>query len=62
MARRSGLGRGLSSLIPSEAVAGAAPGALREVPVSAIQPNPHQPRKHFDEESLASLAASFQSP
>jgi ParB family chromosome partitioning protein len=26
--------------------------------VSAIQPNPHQPRKHFDEESLASLAAS----
>jgi ParB family chromosome partitioning protein len=28
------------------------------VAVSAIQPNPHQPRKHFDEESLASLAAS----
>ncbi len=58
MARRSGLGRGLSSLIPSEAAVGAAAGALREVPVSAIQPNPHQPRKHFDEESLASLAAS----
>lgn len=58
MARRSGLGRGLSSLIPSEAAAGAATGALREVPVSAIHPNPHQPRKHFDEESLAALAAS----
>jgi ParB family chromosome partitioning protein len=58
VARRSGLGRGLSSLIPSEAAGGAATGALREVPVSAIQANPHQPRKHFDEESLAALAAS----
>ena len=58
MARRSGLGRGLSSLIPSEAAGGAATGALREVAVSAIAPNPHQPRKHFDEESLAALAAS----
>jgi len=58
VARRSGLGRGLSSLIPSEAAGGAATGALREVAVSAIAPNPHQPRKHFDEESLAALAAS----
>jgi ParB family chromosome partitioning protein len=32
---------------------------LREVPVSSIRPNPHQPRKQFDEESLASLAASI---
>ena len=56
MARRSGLGRGLGSLIPSDATA--TTGALREIPVSAIHPNPHQPRKHFDEESLASLAAS----
>jgi ParB family chromosome partitioning protein len=38
---------------------GAAAGALRELPVSSIHPNPHQPRKHFDEESLASLAASI---
>jgi ParB family chromosome partitioning protein len=56
VARRSGLGRGLGSLIPSDATA--TTGALREIPVSAIHPNPHQPRKHFDEESLASLAAS----
>jgi ParB family chromosome partitioning protein len=55
VARRSGLGRGLTSLIPAEA---SGSGALREVPVSEIHPNPHQPRKHFDEESLASLAAS----
>jgi ParB family chromosome partitioning protein len=28
------------------------------VPVSSIRPNPHQPRQHFDEESLSSLASS----
>lgn len=58
MARRSGLGRGLGALIPPEASTGGTSGALREVAVSCIHPNPHQPRKHFDEEALASLAAS----
>jgi ParB family chromosome partitioning protein len=29
------------------------------VPVSAIRPNPYQPRQHFDEESLSALAASI---
>jgi ParB family chromosome partitioning protein len=32
--------------------------ALRDVPITSIRPNPHQPRRHFDEESLSSLAAS----
>lgn len=58
MARRSGLGRGLGALIPPEATLGGAAGALREVPVSAVRSNPNQPCKHFDEESLAALAAS----
>jgi len=58
VARRSGLGRGLGALIPPEAAGAVQSGALREVPVSAVRPNPLQPRKHFDEESLASLAAS----
>lgn len=58
MARRSGLGRGLGALIPPEAAGAQHQGALREVPVSSVRPNPLQPRKHFDEESLASLAAS----
>jgi ParB family chromosome partitioning protein len=62
MARRSGLGKGLSSLIPTqtdggEAAAGGAP-YLAELPVERISPNPHQPRVHFDEESLVDLAAS----
>ncbi|MET0144788.1 MAG: ParB/RepB/Spo0J family partition protein [Ilumatobacteraceae bacterium] len=65
MNRRSGLGKGLSSLIP---VAEAAPGgdggedeqaSLVEIPTADVVPNPHQPRVHFDEESLAELSASI---
>ena len=59
MARRSGLGKGLGALIPSEiASSDAGPLTLLELPVSAISTNPNQPRKGFDEEALASLTAS----
>jgi ParB family chromosome partitioning protein len=58
MARRSGLGKGLSALIPSEAM-GEADSLLRIVPISHIKPNVYQPRSHFDEESMAALAASI---
>ena len=58
MARRSGLGKGLSALIPSEAT-GEIDSALRVVPISHIKPNAFQPRNHFDEESMSSLAASI---
>ena len=58
MARRSGLGRGLGALIPTD-ITGEAGSALREVPVGSIAPNPHQPRNYFDEEALASLTASI---
>ena len=57
MARRSGLGRGLGALIPTEMVEHH-PATLVELPVTAMEPNPHQPRRHFDEESLAALTAS----
>lgn len=57
MVRRSGLGRGLGALIPTEA--STTKGALAEIAVTAIRPNGRQPRAHFDEESLASLAASI---
>jgi ParB family chromosome partitioning protein len=60
--RKSGLGRGLSSLIPADysadAAAEPAPG-VHEVPIAAVRPNPRQPRAHFDEESLAGLTASI---
>ncbi|MEO7573233.1 MAG: ParB/RepB/Spo0J family partition protein [Acidimicrobiales bacterium] len=57
MARRSGLGRGLGALIPTD-VTGDTGTGLREVPVGSIAPNPHQPRAYFDEETLATLTAS----
>jgi ParB family transcriptional regulator, chromosome partitioning protein len=58
--RRSGLGKGLGALIPQDVVAGTAirPGVL-EVPIGQIEPNPFQPRSHFDEETLAGLTASI---
>jgi len=58
MARRSGLGRGLGALIPTEAV-GDVGSALREVPIASIRPSPLQPRNHFDEEAMSALAASI---
>lgn len=63
MARRSGLGRGLDALIPGSGDSAPAPTAtvgagLAELPVDEIEPNPLQPRAHFDEENLAALAAS----
>lgn len=63
MTRRSGLGKGLDSLIPvaERGDADQAGAALVEVAVSAVVPNRHQPRAHFDEESLVELAASIAS-
>ena len=58
MARRSGLGRGLGALIPTEMVADR-DSTLLEIPVDQIVPNAYQPRAHFDEESLSSLTASI---
>lgn len=60
MTRRSGLGRGLDALLPPEAStearadAGGAVASLDE-----IAPNPQQPRKRFDDDALAELAASI---
>lgn len=63
MAPRPGLGKGLGALIPPELMdkgGGGGPGAeLIEIPIAALEPNPHQPRVHFDEETLTDLAASI---
>ena len=63
MARSSGLGKGLSSIIPtaerSDGDVAATAAVLADIPVSAITPNPHQPRVLFDEESLSELTASI---
>lgn len=57
--RRGGLGKGLASLIPTDIGNGAGEDGLREVPINQIEPNRHQPRSYFDEESLAALTASI---
>ena len=64
MARHSGLGKGLGALIPSDispqtgAVVIPTSG-MRDIEITAIDPNPHQPRVHFDEDTLSELAASI---
>jgi ParB family chromosome partitioning protein len=56
--RRAGLGKGLGALIPSEGMQDD-DSSLQEIPLSLIEPNPNQPRVHFDEEALGELAASI---
>jgi len=56
VARRSGLGRGLSALIPTDALRDR--GSLVELAITVVRPNPRQPREHFDEDALAALTAS----
>lgn len=57
MARRSGLGKGLGALIPTDP--DPAESIFQEIDLIHIVPNPYQPREHFDEETLTSLAASI---
>ena len=69
MVRQSGLGRGLGALLPAGdldlTVAGSSglqtPSGARllEIPLSEIRPNSYQPRSVFDDEGIASLAASI---
>ncbi len=59
MARRSGLGKGLGALIPNDLTAPNDDATLRELQVSQIEPNQHQPRAQFDEEALVSLTDSI---
>jgi ParB family transcriptional regulator, chromosome partitioning protein len=62
---RKALGRGLESLLPSvrptEPVGPTAlhGQAVRDLPVTEIDPNPYQTRNHFDEQALNELAASI---
>ena len=64
MARRPGLGKGLGALIPEGEVTIESVeivtevGPLRTVSVNVIRPNPFQPRKSFNADSLQALASS----
>ena len=67
---KKGLGRGLNALLSVydddegvEEIKASSPKTevkgLNEINISDIQPNPNQPRKHFDETALNELAASI---
>jgi ParB family chromosome partitioning protein len=56
------LGRGLAALIGDDTTEEAVVQdirSLRHVPIELLHPNPNNPRKHFDEEELESLAKSL---
>jgi ParB family transcriptional regulator, chromosome partitioning protein len=51
-----GIGRGLASILPR---AQKGEEGLREIPLELVDPNPRQPRRNFDEATLAELAESI---
>jgi ParB family chromosome partitioning protein len=55
---RKALGKGLDALFPA-AAPHATPAVRTTVPVGEIAPNPVQPRRHFEDEALATLADSI---
>ena len=60
MARgRGGLGRGLESLFEDAAPSFESSAGVQTLPLREIEPDPNQPRKNFEPESLAELANSI---
>lgn len=61
MAKKThGLGRGLDSLLPGFDLDTEESGlSIKEIPVGDIDPNPEQPRRTFNKESISQLAQSI---
>lgn len=57
--KRNALGRGLDALINMDEIETSGTSSINEIELSRIQPNPDQPRREFDEESLNELAHSI---
>lgn len=57
MAKKLSLGRGLDTIFSDNTIEEA--GGVRTARLSSVEPNPEQPRKQFDEETLAELADSI---
>jgi ParB family transcriptional regulator, chromosome partitioning protein len=57
-AKTRGMGKGLAAILAASPKD--EPEELRHVAVELIAPNPNQPRRHFDDEALAALAASLE--
>ena len=59
---RGGLGRGLESLFEDAAPSFESDTRIETLPLREIEPDPGQPRKTFDDETLAELSASIAEP
>ena len=59
MSAGRGMGRGLAAILSVSGEPGEDDVQMREIPVDLIAPNPRQPRRHFDEATLAGLAESI---
>ena len=62
MAKKSGLGRGMDSIFVDNTIEteGSSSGKTL-MRIAKIEPNPDQPRREFDTESLSELAAIIES-
>lgn len=58
-AKKGGLGKGLSALIADASLESGSDSAQEELDIALIEPNPDQPRKHFDADELQNLADSI---
>jgi ParB family transcriptional regulator, chromosome partitioning protein len=56
---KPGMGRGLGAILSVSSEQASVGEELRDLPIELISPNPKQPRRRFDEESLAALAGSL---
>lgn len=54
-----GIGKGLDALIETGELKTQGSSSINEIAISQIAPNPNQPRREFDEESLQELAGSI---
>ena len=59
MAVKKGLGKGLGALISSDGIPENKSDSVTELKINDVSPNTKQPRKNFDEESIAELAESI---
>jgi ParB family transcriptional regulator, chromosome partitioning protein len=57
--KRRGLGRGLSALFGDDDRAGPAGEAVQSLPIEFLEPGRYQPRRRFDEDTVAQLAESI---
>ena len=59
MASKKGLGRGMGALLGDFEETAPEQNGYQKLPIYKVEPNPHQPRRDFDEEELQALSDSI---